>query len=182
MGVDKSRLRLGGQTFVEIIAGALRPVVGRVSLISSRPDAESHALPVVADVFKGRGAIGGLHAALARCETRWALIVSCDLPFVTTELLARLARLRGDETDAVAPLQDDGREQPLCALYAVATCRAMTVKLISAGELRPREMLRRVRTRWVAFNELSGLAGSAHFFRNVNTPDDYEHALRERIR
>lgn len=178
MGGDKSRLRLGGRTFVEIVADALRPVAGCVSLISSRPDAASHALPVIADVFERRGAIGGLHAALARCEARWAFIVSCDLPFVTTQLLERLARLRGDETDAVAPLQDDGREQPLCALYAVATCRAMAEELISAGELRPRELLRRVRTRWVAFNELSVLAGSTLFFQNVNTPEEYECAIR----
>ncbi|HYH87205.1 MAG TPA: molybdenum cofactor guanylyltransferase [Pyrinomonadaceae bacterium] len=179
MGEDKSLLRLGGLTFVEIIAGALRPVAARVRLVSSRPDAEAHGLPVVADVFEGRGAIGGLHAALAVCGASWALVVSCDLPFVTTELLARLASLRGDGADAVAPLQNDGREQPLCALYAAAACRTTAEELIRAGELRPRELLRRVRTRWVAFDELSELAGSSLFFRNVNTPDDYEQARHE---
>jgi molybdopterin-guanine dinucleotide biosynthesis protein A len=179
MGEDKSLLRLGGLTFVEIIADAIRPVAVRVSLVSSRPDAKAHALPVVADIFKGRGAIGGLHAALAGCEAGWALIVSCDLPFVTTQLFARLASLRGDATDAVAPLQSDGRQQPLCALYEVATCRTVAEELIRADELRPRELLRRVRTRWVAFDELSDLAGSSLFFRNVNTPEEYECARDE---
>jgi len=179
MGEDKSRMLLGGRTFVEIIADALRPVASSVSLVSSRPEASAHGLPVVQDVFDGRGAIGGLHTALARCEARWALVVSCDLPFVTPELFARLASLLCDETDAVAPLQNDGRQQPLCSLYAVAPCRATAEELIRADELRPRELLRRVRTRWVAFHELSDLTGSALFFHNVNTPEDYKLATRK---
>jgi molybdopterin-guanine dinucleotide biosynthesis protein A len=30
-----------------------------------------------------------------------------------------------------------------------------------------------VRTRWVLFNELSDLDDAAHFFDNINTPEDY---------
>jgi len=177
MGTDKSRLRLGGRTFVEIIADALRPLATRVSVVSSRPGAETHALNVVRDTRVGLGAFGGLHAALARCEKRWALVVSCDLPFVTPELFARLASLRGVETDAVAPVQEDGRQQPLCALYAVEACRPAADELIRTDELRPRALLWRVRTRWVEFRELADLEGASRFFKNVNTPDDYARAL-----
>jgi molybdopterin-guanine dinucleotide biosynthesis protein A len=178
MGEDKSRLRLDGRTFVELIARALGSVAGRVSVVSSRPSSATHGLPVVPDLHEGRGAIGGLHAALASCEAEWAAVVSCDLPFITGALLARLASLRGDETDAVAPLQPDGRTQPLCALYASAECRAVAEELIRTDELRPRALLRRVRTRRVAFDELADLNGAELFFLNVNTPSDFEHARR----
>src|SRR6185436_20083517 len=102
-----------------------------------------------------------------------------DLPFVTRELFERLASLCGDEVDAVAPLQDDGRPQPLCALYAAARCLDAAEKLIRAGELRPRVLLQTVRTRWVTFAELSDLEGSQLFFRNLNTPADYQAAVEE---
>lgn len=176
MGADKSRLRLGGRTFVELAAGALGAVARGVSVVGSRPGLETHGLPVVADVYEGLGAMGGLHAALAACGARWAAVVSCDLPFVTNELFSRLATLRGEGLEAVAPVQEDGRPQPLCALYSAAECRAAAEELIRAGELRPRALLRRVRTRWVAFRELSDLRGAPLFFTNVNTPADYEKA------
>ncbi|HEX3559667.1 MAG TPA: molybdenum cofactor guanylyltransferase [Pyrinomonadaceae bacterium] len=176
MGEDKSRLRLGGVTFVERIAETIRPLASRVSLVSSRPDASAHGLPVVRDVYASRGALGGIHAALKRCRAPCALIVSCDLPFVTRELFERLSSLRTDETDAVAPVQDDGRPQPLCALYAANTCRSVADEMLRTDRLRPRELLSLVRTRWVAFDELSDLAGSELFFSNVNTPEDYEMA------
>jgi molybdenum cofactor guanylyltransferase len=176
MGEDKSRLRLGGRTFVERVAAALGPVVSSVSLVSSRPDAEAHGLPVVRDLFESRGALGAVHAALASCRAPRALVVSCDLPFVTRELFERLLSLRPDEADAVAPVQQDGRPQPLCALYAAAECARAAEELIRTDELRPRELLRLVRTRWVAFGELADLPQSALFFENVNTPRDYEKA------
>jgi molybdopterin-guanine dinucleotide biosynthesis protein A len=179
MGEDKSRLRLGGRTFVEIAAGALATVSERVCVVGSRAGAGSHGLPVVRDLHEGLGALGGLHAALAECRAEWAAVVSCDLPFVTCELFARLAALRDVEADAVAPIQEDGRPQPLCALYRAARCRAVAEELILAGELRPRTLLGTVRTRWVSFAELSDLKGSRRFFHNVNTPADYEAALKE---
>ena len=179
MGADKSGLRLGRRTFVEIAAGALATVSSSVSVVGSRPGVESHGLPVVRDIHEGLGAMGGLHAALAACAAPWAVVVSCDLPFVTADLFERLASLRGDDLDAVAPLQDDGRPQPLCALYATARCREAAERLIREGELRPRALLREVRTRWVPFGELSDLDGSQLFFNNVNTPADYEEAKRQ---
>ena len=178
MGADKSLLRLGRRTFVELAADALSPVARGVRVVGSTPAAGGHGLPVVRDVYENLGALGGLHAALSACGASWAAVVSCDLPFVSARLLARLASLRRDGCDAVAPLQQDGRPQPLCALYAADACRAVAEELIRDGELRPRALLGRVRTRWVAFEELEGLPGSADFFRNVNSPSDYEEAQK----
>ncbi|HZT57920.1 MAG TPA: molybdenum cofactor guanylyltransferase [Pyrinomonadaceae bacterium] len=176
MGFDKSRLRIGGRTFVERIAEALYSVAARVSVVSSRDDAASHGLRVVRDVHAGRGALGGIHAALASGRAPRAFVVSCDLPFVTPELFARLAEFTGQSSDAVAPVQEDGRQQPLCAIYSREACLPVAAELIREGDLRPRSLLQRVRTRFVAFDELSDLESSELFFANVNTPEDYEKA------
>jgi molybdopterin-guanine dinucleotide biosynthesis protein A len=182
MGTDKALLRLGGRLFVERVAAALRTVAGRVRVVSSRHEAAAVGLEVVPDLRGGLGALGGIHAALTGCAAPWAAVVSCDLPFVTGALLERLASLRADgaeAADAVAPTQPDGRPQPLCALYARSACLPAAERLILTDELRPRVLLRQVRTRWVGFGELEDLEGSEHFFRNVNTPEDYRRALDE---
>src|ERR1051325_367829 len=85
MGEDKSLLRLGGRTFVESAAEALRAVTAHVCVVSSRRGAESHGLPVLEDLRAGLGALGGLHAALSACRAEWAAVVACDLPFVRSE-------------------------------------------------------------------------------------------------
>jgi molybdopterin-guanine dinucleotide biosynthesis protein A len=175
MGRDKAALILNGRSFAEHAAEALAQIAGRVNLVGAK-DVDSLRIGNVPDVYKEWGALGGLHAALAACRAPWAAVVACDLPFVTGELLERLAALR-EGFDAVAPLQEDGRIQPLCSLYRTEACRERARLLIEEGERRPRSLLQKVRARVVAWEEIAELEGAELFFQNVNTPEDYDEAL-----
>jgi molybdopterin-guanine dinucleotide biosynthesis protein A len=172
MGSDKARLLVEGQTFVERIAEELARVARSVMLVGNYSKEPAISLPIVPDVHRQWGALGGVHAAFSACRADWALVVACDLPFVTTSLFARLASLR-DDFEAVAPIQGDGRSQPLCAFYRTAPCRRAAEAMIDSGERRPIALLQSVRTRWVSFAELEDLAGAERFFDNINTPQDY---------
>lgn len=175
MGTDKSQLLLDGQTFTERIATTLGQLTDSVTIVG-RSTAES-SIPAVADVYPQWGALGGIHAALSACARAWAIIVACDLPFVTTELFQHLAELRLDH-EAVVPIQADGRPQPLAALYRVDPCRERATELIEAGRRRPLDLLEAVETRWVAFEEIRNLDQAQRFFANINTPEEYDKAVR----
>jgi molybdopterin-guanine dinucleotide biosynthesis protein A len=176
MGTDKSQLPIEGQTFANRIATTLMTLTGSVTLVGGAADS---SLPIVADVYPKWGALGGLHAALTACSSDWAIVVACDLPFVTAELFKQLASLSADY-DAVVPLQPDGRPQPLAALYRVDPCRRRATELIEVGRRRPLDLLEAVNTRWVNFAELTNLTQSEKFFVNINTPEDYYEATRKR--
>jgi molybdopterin-guanine dinucleotide biosynthesis protein A len=166
MGTDKALLDLGGRNFVEHIYRALSVVTTRTSIVGTPPNrAAWPQLRQVPDVHINWGALGGLHAALAATRAPWAIVVACDLPFVSGELFVRLSSFR-ENFDAVVPVQPDGRLQPLCALYRARVCRERAEELIAAGERRPRALLSTVRTRKVAFHELSDLEGANRFFAN----------------
>jgi molybdopterin-guanine dinucleotide biosynthesis protein A len=177
MGTDKSRLQFAGQTSVERIAAELCTLTSRISLVGSSRAGFDPDLRVVPDTHQQWGALGGIHAALGACVSDWALIVACDLPFVTRDLCSRLLTLSQPESpEAVVPIQPDGRPQPLCALYRREPCRLEAEQLIASGEHTPRALLANVKTRWVRPEELSDLPGAENFFFNVNTPEDYERA------
>jgi molybdopterin-guanine dinucleotide biosynthesis protein A len=183
MGSDKSQLVINGQTFFERIAAELSFVTSSVIIVGNpvagMPPDTTINLPRVPDVYPGWGALGGVHAALSACAAKWALIVACDFPFVTSELFNRLVSFKGD-FDAVAPIQSDLIPQPLCALYRIQPCLDRAEQFIKSGERKPVALLQSVRTRWVSFDELSDLEGAAHFFDNINTPEDYAQAIAER--
>lgn len=172
MGTDKSALTIAGESFVARATAALSGIAETIRLVGGNVTGS------VKDIYENWGAFGGLHAALTSAQTKWAAVLACDLPFVTSGLLQRLTTLR-EGFDAVAPIQADGRAQPLCALYSVETCRQVATELIESGERRPIALLQSVRTRWVPFNELADLDGSASFFDNINTPGDYGRAKTE---
>ena len=174
MGTDKSQLLLENQTFVERLAATLQTVTDTIRLVGGSHNSN---LPTVPDVYPQWGALGGLHAALTACRQDWAIVVACDLPFVTAELFLSLASQRGDH-DAVVPVQPDGRPQPLAALYRAKPCATRATELIEAERRRPLDLLQSVNTRWVQFDEIAKLAQAERFFVNINTPEDYYDVLR----
>lgn len=176
MGTDKSQLLLENQTFVERIAATLLTVTNSIRLVGGR---ENSKLPTIDDIYPQWGALGGLHAALSACRREWAIVIACDLPFVTAELFRSLASRRADH-DAVVPIQPDGRPQPLAALYRIDPCARRATELIETGRRRPLDLLQSVNTRWVAFAEIANLAQAERFFVNINTPEDYYEATRKR--
>lgn len=178
MGTDKAELLFNGEASVEIIAAELAKIASPVALVGARRHYRRLELLNVPDIHLSWGALGGIHAALATCEKTWAAIVACDLPFVTAELLERLKDFIDESTDAVVPIQADGRPQPLCAFYRRETCLPKAEETIAADEHTPRAMLARIRTRWVEFAEVADLPEANNFFLNVNTPADFELAKK----
>ena len=169
MGRDKSQLLLDTRTFTERISDTLRQVTDSLTIMRADQD-----------IYPNWGALGGLHAALAACKREWAIVVACDLPFVTAQLLNYLASLR-DRHDTVVPVQADERPQPLCGLYRIQPCLPRATELIETGHRRPLDLLELVNTRWVPFTELRNLDRAEKFFVNINTPEDYDAAtMRER--
>jgi len=175
MGSDKSRLLFNGETFIERIARILQGFAQTVSVVGQR--SEYAGLRNVEDVYQKWGALGGLHAALAACESEWAAVIACDLPFVTVELFLHMLALRNG-FDAVVPVQADGIPQPLCGLYRIDPCLKQADSLIRSSQRRPLDLLQSVNTRWVRFAEIENLDHAGKFFVNINTPEDYYEATR----
>jgi molybdopterin-guanine dinucleotide biosynthesis protein A len=179
MGSDKAQLSINGKSFVEQIAEKLAPVTQSITLVGSAHET-SVPFRTVPDVYPGWGALGGVHSALANCGSEWALIVACDFPGVQEDLFTTMAELRTG-FDAVAPIQSDLVPQPLCTFYRKDPCLKQAEELIKLGQRKPIALLQSVRTRWVSFNEIEDLTGSAHFFDNINTPEDYARITGKRI-
>ena len=67
MGRDKAQLRIAEQTFSERIAGELLTFTDKVTMIGGATVPER--VSAATDVFRGVGALGGLHGALSACQS-----------------------------------------------------------------------------------------------------------------
>ena len=198
MGADKCRLDIEGATLLERAAAALQTTTARTRVVGRMQSAlawlwgeeESKIqLSFVADVYRspdGRAphsALTGLHAALWHARTEWVAVIACDLPFVTSDLVQRLAAMRtsSERIEAVIPVQPDGRLQPLCALYRRTPCLRRATEALDEGDYSLHSFLGRLSTRKVPAHELADLPDARRFFVNVNTPEDYAKANDERM-
>ncbi len=132
MGRDKALLEFNGKSFLEIAARNLVHICGKISVVLSADSTLETDLPIIRDEFAGRGALGGLHAALKNCRSKIALVLAVDLPLVTPDSVRVLADLATSLPKylAVVPRQSDGRPQPLFAAYRARFCAPTLESLI----------------------------------------------------
>ena len=184
MGTSKFALQLGDKTFSELAASALQKIAAeRIYFVTGahQEDELERVLPCdvprIPDVFPHKAALGGIYTALAHAKTEWTAILACDYPFVTGDLFALLAEIAssvGADVWAVAPIQSDGRVQPLCAVYRTKPCLNIAKQLMESDKISPaRRLPETVTTRWVEFEELKNLTGAENFFTNINTKEEY---------
>jgi molybdopterin-guanine dinucleotide biosynthesis protein A len=170
LGINKALVRISGEALIERVVRSLEPLVGEILIVSgkARPF-EGLGLRCVADIYAGAGVLGGLHAGLSRMKGRYALLVGCDMPFLSNALLRYLISLR-EGYDVVMPRVGHLYE-PLHAVYA-RTCLPTLSKRIAAGERRIRRACRGLRTRYVEAERIAALDPEGLSFFNVNTQDD----------
>jgi len=175
MGRDKAWLELDGQTMIERVIAAIKPVTTDVSVIANSPEYERLGLPVYSDTHIGIGPLEAIRTALVNASTPRVLLVGCDVPFVTSELFSFLLGLKGDY-QAIVPVGADERLEPMCAVYSTDSLPCVT-RLIESGGRKVSLLFEQIRTRRVPFDEISHLPGAELFFENVNTQEEYSRAL-----
>jgi molybdopterin-guanine dinucleotide biosynthesis protein A len=91
-----------------------------VVLVGAHDAYTATGLPILDDHPAGTGPLGGILALLAyasRKDARCAIVLACDMPFVSAGLIKRLREMA--PAPVVAPRRER-RWEPLCARYSVA--------------------------------------------------------------
>jgi molybdopterin-guanine dinucleotide biosynthesis protein A len=174
LGRDKALLMLDGETLLTRALRVLRSVTTTQIVVG--PDERRRQAPgvlIVPDLRPGDGPLAAIWTALLHIETRHALVVACDLPFLNPDLLAHLMVLR-QGFDMVLPVAG-GRPQQLHAVYA-RTCLNVIDRRLKAGDRRVENLFAELRVRRVDEDELRAYDPSLRSFDNVNTEDDWRAA------
>ena len=178
MGTDKTQLAWGRHTLLEQADSLLRGVTDEVLVVGNLEGTYClQGVRQVKDRYAGRGPLGGIHAGLLAAKYEAAIVLSCDMPFVTAKLAAFLVA-KSDGFAAVTP-RCRGRIEPLCAVYA-RSCLAAIEDLLQAGENQVRQVFCKVNTCYVEEEALQLFGDANQLFFNLNTPQDWQEALRRK--
>ncbi|MEP6903312.1 MAG: molybdenum cofactor guanylyltransferase [Actinomycetota bacterium] len=179
MGADKFALELHGETFLTRAVNALSPVCGIVKIVLNEHQTIETEQPIVRDIYTLRGALGAVHAALKNCETKLAIILAVDLPFVTTEAIENLANiaLSSNKFIAFVPSQTDDKPQPLCAVYRAKYCLPTLEKLLNENDSASvRDFLDLIFPKYI---EADRLSADKNLLFNVNQPNHFQQLQNE---
>jgi molybdenum cofactor guanylyltransferase len=182
-GQDKALATLGGEPMLSRMCRLVTEATGSVTIVA---DHESRYAEfgkwIVEDLWPGEGPLGGIITALlATRETDggrdWNLIVSCDMPFLTTEFLAFLiGRAMASNAKAVVPQSQHGRE-PLCACWRTSAAPQLQLAF-EGGMRRVNDALKLLNAEVLDESHWKRFDSAGKLFWNMNTLEDYREAQR----
>jgi molybdenum cofactor guanylyltransferase len=174
MGRDKLRLRVGNETLVGRVAGALSARCEEVILAGggvAPPGVRS-----AADDRPGQGPLAGMEAGLAASRFPLVFVAAGDMPFLSPALVDHLLR-RLEDCGLLAAVPDDGRRtHPLCAAYSRDVLPLLR-EALDGGVRAARAFLEDLgAVHYVPEWELRALGDPDLLLMNVNSPEDLERA------
>jgi molybdenum cofactor guanylyltransferase len=141
MGRDKALLMLEGKPFIQHVAEALQEVFPEVLISANTSAYDFLGLPIVNDLHRDCGPLGGMHAALAAVKSPYIFVAPCDIPRLHPAIIATL--LSGGKWHMVAIASTVDGLQPMVGIYPAA-CHGALDAFLASGQRRVRDFLKSV--------------------------------------
>jgi len=170
MGSDKSLIKLKDKSLVEYAIDALKPLCSKVVISSNNFIYDFTGCEVWPDELPYRAPMIGIYSCLKRSETDVNIILSCDMPLMSTAMLQYLLE-NSVNHDITVPMHEDNFIEPLCGIYKRSSIGILE-KYINQENFRLNECIQ-------AGSHQLVLAGSnlsfytPGLFSNVNSPEDF---------
>lgn len=182
-GTDKALARLGGESLLERTAKLVGMICDSVCVVAQEGKYPNLAPAILADRYPGEGPLGGIIAALETMASKsdgpsaWALIVGCDMPFLTAEFLKFLCDQAKNSSAQVIVPQCAGRLEPLCAAWHSTALSAIQAAFDS-GVRKVTEAMKQLRMEVLDERVWKRFDTENRLFWNMNTREDFEEARR----
>lgn len=170
MGTDKAFLKLNNKLLIDIAIELAEKVSDNIIISGTDNRLENYKYPVLKDVIPEIGPVGGIYTCLSQAENDYSLVLSCDMPFVSMELVERIISKVNNE-DIIVPFNNNYFE-PLCALYHKRVLPIIK-DMIANKNYKLHNLILNSNYKALAFKELNC---DANAFRNFNTPEDLKNA------
>jgi molybdopterin-guanine dinucleotide biosynthesis protein A len=171
-GANKALVELHGTKLIERVIHVMESLFERLALVTNTPHEYSYlALPMVEDIIKGLGPIGGIHTGLETISDETGFFVACDMPYLNQNLLRHMVTLK-EGFDAVIP-RIGWMVEPLHAIYTKQCLPAIRESLVSR-DYQAMRFFEKIRVRYVDEEELRSFDPQLRSFFNINKPEDME--------
>lgn len=140
MGEEKGLVEFRGKTFVQWILEAVFAFVDKPVLVTQNSAYRQFGLELIPDRIADQGPVGGIFTALGHSDTAQVLILSCDIPQISTEALDLLLAESQKYPEKISFLSDGKNDYPLIAVYP-KSCLLAFAEAVAENRLKLRRLV-----------------------------------------
>ena len=163
MGEDKGLVHLRGRPMISYVLQTLEDLDLRPRILTKNPRYGQFEVSLTPDVIADKGPLGGLYTAMKETTADFVLILSCDMPLISKNLVESL--IMGRKKGQIRLLSDGSQVQPLPGLYPVSLKNRVKDQL-------KRDQLRMQTLIFKSDVSLVPSSGRSIELRNINTKKD----------
>lgn len=168
MGKDKGLIELNGKPMIQHVIDHIDPVCNQVLISANDRAYEEFGYPVHYDEINEIGPAGGIISCLKHSVNEKNIIISCDLPYASTQFIRKLLDLSGDYKITLP--KSGPYFQPLCAVYSKEVY-SVFLESVNKGIYSLKSIIKEIRIQVIMQEDIQGFDLSKEL-RNINYPDD----------
>jgi len=177
LGYDKVLETVGNRSLLQQVVSSVSSLSSNIIIVTGERIVSQFTndpqLKIVADLYPGKGPLGGIYTGLATSTSFYNLVVASDMPFLNQALLHYMIQFSAD-CDIVAP-RVGNLVEPLHAIYT-KNCLAPMELMIKQDNLSVYKIFDLVRVKYVEAEEIERFDSNHLSFFNINTKADLEKA------
>ncbi len=173
MGTEKGLLKFGGKRLIEHAVEVLEKVCDHIIISENADTYDFLGYDVFADIIPNSGPMGGIYTGLMNSKTELNLVLSCDMPFISVELLNHLID-HNEGYDAVVPWHGGRKFEPMCALYNKSSLPVLKQLIQDENYIIPDAYLKLKTHKLLISSDLDFF--NTHLFDNLNSKEEFESA------
>jgi len=169
-GANKALSKYGEKSFLQHIIEQLQPYTKEVVISGFYPEYQNMGITVLEDKFPEIGPLGGIYTALAYTTTPWILVLTCDMPLISNEVIMHmLAAGRGENVIGWNHDKNIG----IFPLLISKNILPYLEKAIEAKQYRVRQIFDWGSSRIITIPE-----EWQRLFANINSQEEYKNILK----
>jgi molybdopterin-guanine dinucleotide biosynthesis protein A len=119
---------------------------------------------VIADKIRSQGPLMGIASALETSANEINFVVACDIPCINLSFVRKMLA-EAIDVDMVIPVENDGKYEPLFAVYCKSALAAIN-EVLASGRRKISDVFNRCRVKYIELND-------ADWLMNINTMAEY---------
>jgi len=182
MGRDKGSVILNGEPMITHVIKTLENITDEIivvlgnkkqlrdyqEILSDKINFNKY-LRIYTDKIEDQGPMMGILTGILEVSSDYALVLPCDSPFIEKSFVLKMFELAEEnEFDAIVPVWDDGRIEPLHSVYKKNIVKVIE-SLLDEGIRDVRSLIESLDVKYINVKMLDKTNRS---FKNINTMED----------
>ena len=137
MGTDKSMLQIDGMPIIQHTCEQLAACFEQILISANQADRYSFlGFQIVPDKIPEQGPLMGIASALQASANELNFVIACDIPRIELRYVRRiLSEAINSDADIIVPVTNEGKYEPLFAVYRRSVLKDIN-KVLSSGGLK----------------------------------------------